>query len=443
MALNTYRDVNKQLRMLSQSAVLEETTTPYLLRTTMLLICLAIISFIWWSSITMVKEVAKTTGEIIPTSYVQSIQHLEGGIISQIFVRDDDLVAKGQTLVRLSGEKILSDYERIATKQLALKLKAVRLRVLAYEETADFESLNGSHPEMVAKEKKILEGMLEARREKQQIIQEQITQKEGQLAILKKEKEIISTNLEIVNTIFKTQHKLYKERLVSEFEYLGAMKEKNNLQGALGTVQIKIAQAKQSIKEFQWRLKSFHSSDRETALQELSEVENQLAENNKILEKLNKQTGRLVIKSPVDGIVKGLTVHTIGGVIPPGTVIMEIVPVDSELIAEIKISPNDIGHIKIGYPANVKVTSYDFSRYGAIDGTVTGISASTFNNEKGMVYYKGMVKFEKNYLGNSAGKNVILPGMIVNADIITGEKSLLSYLLKPIHLSLTSAFGER
>jgi membrane fusion protein, adhesin transport system len=443
MALNNYQDTNKQLRMLSQSAVLEESSTPYLLRTTMLLICLTVIAFIGWAYITMVKEVAKTVGEVIPTDYVQSLQHLEGGIISQILVRDDDTVSKGQMLIRMSGEKILSDYERIETKQRALLLKAIRLRSLAYAKAVDFKNFTTTHPEMVEKEKKILKGIMDARNNEKLVMKEQITQKKEQLKILKKELETTAGNLEIVKTIFKTQHKLYEERLVSESEYLDAMKEKNKLEGTLGTIKIKIVQARQHINEFKWRLKSSQSSSRETVLQKLGEVESEIAENIKVLEKLKKQTERLLIQSPVDGIVKGLAVHTIGGVIAPGSIIMEIVPMDSELIAEIKIPPNEIGHIKIGHPASVAVTAYDPSRYGILDGSVIGISATTFSDERGMVYYKGMVKLDQNYLGDTAGNNVIMPGMIVNADIITGEKSLLSYLLKPIHLSLTSAFQER
>lgn len=138
-----------------------------------------------------------------------------------------------------------------------------------------------------------------------------------------------------------------------------------------------------------------------------------------------------------------MEIHTVGGVIAPGQRLMEIVPLDNELIAEVKVMPLDIGHIGTGDPVNVKITSYDSSRYGSIDGTVTGLSATTFSEAQGAPYYKGQIKLSKNYVGDVEGKNKILPGMIVNADIITGEKSILAYLLKPIHLSMQSAFAER
>jgi HlyD family type I secretion membrane fusion protein len=122
---------------------------------------------------------------------------------------------------------------------------------------------------------------------------------------------------------------------------------------------------------------------------------------------------------------------------------MEIVPTEGEIFAEVRISPNDIGHIKVGYPVIVKISSYDFTRYGSVDGTVKGLSATTFVDEKGQSFYRGVITMEKNYLGEQPGNNMILPGMIVNADIITGTKSLLEYFLKPIHRALNSAFTER
>ena len=160
-------------------------------------------------------------------------------------------------------------------------------------------------------------------------------------------------------------------------------------------------------------------------------------------EKTLLQVNRLEVRAPTNGVVKGLEVNTIGGVIRPGSRLMEIVPSGGELFAEVKVSPNDIGHIKIGYPVIIKVTSYDFSRYGSIDGKVTGLSATTFTNEQGQSFYKGVISLGKNYVGNVEGRNVILPGMIVNVDIITGTKSLLAYFLKPIHKALNSAFSER
>jgi len=178
-------------------------------------------------------------------------------------------------------------------------------------------------------------------------------------------------------------------------------------------------------------------------LQQLGQLQNDLAENKELIHKITQQINRLELRSPAHGIVKGLQIHTIGGIIPPGQPLMEIVPLDKELIAEVKVSPNDIGHIKTGDHVTVKVTTFDFSRYGSIDGTVSVLSATTFTSPQGAPFYKGLIKLDKHYVGNNPEMNKVLPGMIVNADIITGEKSLLAYMLKPIHRSLNSAFIER
>jgi HlyD family secretion protein/adhesin transport system membrane fusion protein len=289
----------------------------------------------------------------------------------------------------------------------------------------------------------MLATMREKLSEQEKVLQEQVTQKQKQLKILEREQKTLSANLKISLAAFKTEEQLYRERLIPEREFLNALKEKNDRLGGLDTIALKISQAQESIKEYQWRLESLGSTSRQAALQELSALESEIAESDKLLEKLRKQAHRLEVRSPVDGIVKGLEIHTVGGVITPGTQIMEVVPTEKELIAEVHISPRDVGHVKVGYPASVKVSSYDFSRYGSLEGRITGISATTFTGPRGDVYYKGNIELQKNYLGSMPGKNMVMPGMIVNADIITGEKSLLAYLLKPIHVSLTSAFKER
>ncbi|MCF6188465.1 MAG: HlyD family type I secretion periplasmic adaptor subunit [Desulfobulbaceae bacterium] len=437
------RDTTEQLRILSQSVMLEEARTPYLIRTTMLIICLAFFIFVGWAALTQIKEMARTSGEIVPSSYVQSIQHLEGGSVEEILVRDDDVVTKGQILLRLRGENIRSDFERVATKVRLLDLRAARLRAFISGDRDVFDRLCRQYSEDNSPEKEILTGMLDSLQREQEILKTQLTQKKEQVKLLTHELTTAEKTLEIAETAFSTQDKLYKERLVAEITYLAVVRELNEQQGQVAGLKIKIIQARDAISEYEWRLQSIVTKAREKTLQQLGVLESERADALEIKEKLRMQIERLAIRSPVDGVVKGLEVHTVGGIIAPGRELMEIVPADSELFAEVKISPNDIGHIKVGFPVVIKITSYDFSRYGSINGTVAGLSATTFANKRGQTFYKGVVTLEKSYVGNDPKQNLILPGMIVNADIITGEKSLLAYFLKPIHKALNSAFSER
>ncbi len=440
---NKNADTTRQLRILSQSAMLEEARTPYLIRTTTLIICLCFIAFVLWSAYAQITERATTTGSIIPSGYVQTIQHLEGGIIERILVHDEDRVHKGQVLIQLKGDEQTRDVNRLAQKLTLLNLQASRLKAFLSGDHAEFERLRGQSAELGDAQKDILTSMSETQQQAQEILKQQIVQKREQVNLHKRELATAREGLRIASTALSTQEKLYKDRLVSETTYLAVLRDKNEQQGKVDTLVIKIAQAEDLIGEFEGRLQSLVAESRNKALQQLEAVEADRAETSEMLQKIQMQTERLAIRAPVAGIVKGLEIHTEGGVVQPGVKIMEIVPTEGEIFAEVRISPNDIGHIKVGYPVIVKVSSYDFTRYGSVDGTVKGLSATTFVDDKGQSFYRGVIILQKNHLGNQAGANMILPGMIVNADIITGTKSLLEYFLKPIHRALNSAFIER
>jgi len=438
MNKKTKHDKNQQLRLLGLTAVLEEATTPYLIRTSTLIVSVAFLSFLVWTGFAQIKEVARTVGEIVPSGHIQIIQHLEGGIVADILVEEDRLVNKGQILLRIRGEAIKADFDRLVIRKNYLEQRRKRLNAFLNSDNKSPEQTSTSDPGY-----DILSGMILAQNDEKQILKEQISQKNEQISLLKREKKTIQKNLIIAKQSFQTQKELYEERLVPQTNYLNALQEINARKGQLDAMTIQIRQAEQSVTEFKWRFQSQDSKSKDNILQQLGQLEDELAENKEMINKITRQIKRLELRSPTNGIVKGLEIHTIGGIIPPGQPLMEIVPLDKELIAEVRISPTDIGHIKTGDHVTVKVTTFDFSRYGSINGTVSGLSATTFTNEHGAPYYKGMIKLEKHYVGNDPELNKVLPGMIVNADIITGEKSLLAYMLKPIHRSLNSAFIER
>ncbi len=436
MGKKAKQDRNQQLRLLGLTAVLEEATTPYLVRTSTLVISLAFITFLVWTGFAKIKEVARTVGEIVPSGHVQVIQHLEGGLVDEILVQEDAIVEKGQVLLRIRGESIKADLSRLISRQNYIRERENRLKSFLDSDQSATQSTEDD-------EYSILSGMLVAQQHEKEILKEQIIQKNEQILLLKQEKETILKNLVIAEQSFRTQKELYEERLVPQTNYLNALQEITARRGQLSTMDIQITQAENSVKEFEWRLQSQNSKNRDDVLQQLGLVKNEMVENDELIAKLETQIKRLELRSPARGIVKGLEIHTIGAVIPPGQPLMEIVPIDEELLAEVKVSPADIGHVKKGDHVTVKVTTFDFSRYGSINGTISGLSATTFTSKQGAPYYKGLIKLEKHYVGNDPEVNKVLPGMIVNADVITGEKSLLAYLLKPIHRSLNSAFIER
>lgn len=343
----------------------------------------------------------------------------------------------------LAGNNIRSELERMKVKQYMLKLRAERLSALSENREPNFQKLFDEYPELVRKQEEILKAINISNDEEKAVIQKQLQQKIDGRDSLIKSKINLSKTIEIAKETFILESKAYQAGIGSKTTYLQAKSNYINQKGDFERLNSQLIQADQQISEYQSRLKSFTYNSRDKALQELGEVDGLITENEKIIKNLNLRVNQLIIKAPVSGIVKGLEINTIGGVVSPGKKIMEIVPVDQELVAEIKIPPHDVGHVSVGDVVTVKITSYDFSRYGTIQGSVESISASTFQNDRGVTYYKARVKFEKNYVGIDPQKNIILPGMELMGDIITGDKTVMAYLLKPIQISLNGAFSER
>lgn len=434
---------NEQLRFLSQTAFIEEATTPYMLRFTLWAISGTMFLFILWASLANVKEVVKTTGVVIPSGHVQIIQHIEGGVVTDIKIFEGQIVKKNQPLLILAGENIKSERGRLRVKQFTLKLRAERLSAITSGRKPDFSKISHQFPGMIKKQHEILNSMMLSQTEEKSVIKNQLQQKIDAKQSLKKNKSTLLKNLKIALESYSIEQQAFKAGIGLKTTYLSAKSNLIQQRGDLERLKIEIKQSNEQIKEFESRLKSFDSSSRGKLLQELGEIDNLIAENGNVLNSLNEKVDRLVIRAPVSGIVKGLDINTIGAVVSPGKAIMEIVPSDRELVAEIKIMPHDVGHITLGDPVSVKITSYDFSRYGIINGTLESISPTTFVTEKGETHYKARVRLEKGFVGHNSKKNIIMPGMEIMGDIVTGDKTVMQFLLKPIHVSLMGAFSER
>lgn len=217
----------------------------------------------------------------------------------------------------------------------------------------------------------------------------------------------------------------------------------NQLKGQLAETENQEKRARDAIREAKTRMQSLSADLKDQAMRDLGQIEADLAEIKKSMTRQVSTAARTTVTSPVRGLVKGLNVHTIGAVIEPGKVIMEIVPIDEELIVEALVAPQDVGMIRVGQPVKIKVSAFDFSRYGTIPGTLDSVSASTFQGEEGQFFYKAKVKLSRNHVGPVPDANLILPGMTVQADIVTGDKTILQYLLKPVQIAADEALHER
>lgn len=434
---------DRQTRFLAQSVILEEGGSSGLVRGAMLTICIVILLFLGWSMVTNVDEVAVTSGEVIPSGQVQALQHLEGGIVRQILLEEGQVVEQGQVLITLDETAAVTELQKLEARRAGLEIRSERLRALGTGGVPDWSKVGSRYPNMLNDQQRIYEGSLEAFFSRQETIRKQIEQRRADLELLDEREQTLIRTAEIFAEELEVREKLYKEGLTSKISYLDAKRSMNTARGELADLISERERATQAIKESQSRLDEIETDFREQSLAELSESANELIQVEEALIQARDRVRRLKIVAPVRGIVKGLNIHTVGGVIPPGEIITEIVPLDKELVIEGKIKPRDVGHVRIGQPVTVKVTTYDFARFGGISGELKDVSASTFLDEQGEPYYKGIVELDRNYVGKDPSQNRVMPGMTVQADIKTGKKTLFEYLLKPVYSSVSTAFRER
>lgn len=434
---------DRQTRFLAQSVILEEAGSSGLIRVAMVTISTVVCLFLGWAAITTVDEIAATSGEVVPSGQVQSIQHLEGGIVKEILVQEGNLVEKGQVLMRMNPEQALAELDQMRARRAALLLQSERARAVGLDQKPDWAIAGPGYENVVRDQTSLYKGQMENATNRREVIRRQIDQKKSELALFSDQERTLRKNLTLLTQQMEVREKLFKEGLGTRLLYLDIQKQVNEAQGNINKLAGDKQRAAEALGEAQSRLLELDTQMRETALGELGTVGTELASLREAVHKLEDRARRLELKAPVRGIVKGLKVFTVGGVVPPGAVIMEVVPMDKELIVETRISVRDIGHVRVGQPVTVKVVTYDFARYGGITGELKDISATTFLDEKQQPYYKGIVVLDRNYVGFDPERNRVMPGMTVQADVTTGEKTLLQYLLKPVYSSVMTSFRER
>ncbi len=429
-------------RLLSTATLLEEKGPPKALCHLLLLICLLVGGFVAFAVETEITEASAVHGEVVPAGSVNIIQHLEGGIISQVLVEEGQVVRKGQPLVRLDEAAAQAELDQMRAMEISLALRSQRLRAFVMGREPDF-SAGDTYANLVEDQYAVLEMQLRAHDSQRQVIESRIQQRAAHIDTLEDQKAHLQEQIAISRKLLGMRKKLLDKGLVSRVTYLeterGLSLVRSDLTGIIG----QIAEAGAALGEARNSLLELDAKLRSEALEEMGRVTAELAQVREKLARLEDRVTRLEIAAPVRGIVKGLQTKTIGGVVRPGETLMELVPLGDALVAEVKINPRDVGHVAIGQPANVKISTYDSARFGGVEGTLKHISASTFQEDRGEAFYKGVIELSQDYVGSDPAANPILPGMVVDADIVTGNRSLFRYLLKPIYRGLDSAFHER
>lgn len=409
------------------------------------LIALFVACFVAWAAIAEIDELVKGAGKVIPSKRLQLVQNLEGGIVSEILVSEGDFVEPGQVVMRLDDTQFDSSFRERQSKVQALQIKESRLRTeLDGGSTLPLDARwSGSEAVALRTEEQAL---LERRNAQQEnalkIIGQQIEQKNQALAqanVLqsqsREERQLAQKELDILNPLFE-------QGVVSEVEVLRAEKNMLKAKSDLARYTFQIPQVEAEISELRSKLDSEQLKYRRLVQEELNAVLAELAQVTQTRGALEDRLKRTQIRSPVKGTVKELWVNTIGGVVQPGMDILSIVPLEDRLLVEARIKPADIAHLYPGQKARVKLTAFDYALFGGLDAEVVHISADTLSQEGEESYYLVKVRTEKSVLGGGQKAMPIIPGMVAEVDILTGKKTILSYLLKPVLRARDKALTE-
>ena len=421
---------------------------PIFAKITIPLIILLMASAVAWTSFAEIDEITRGQGKVIPATKTQVVQATEAGVVKEILVRIGQVVEKGDLIIRLDDTTTTSNLGESVAKFRALKARLARLNL---EQTGNYDTPYQCPEELVPSstiicenEAKLFISKRDNYRNKLAVLKQRLVQREREMGETKANIKRFEGSLALSKSELSLLQPLAKRGLVAKTELIRVQKDVNEFGGQLNLTRESVEKIKGAISEATLQMKELGLQLQQNAFNEKTEA---LAEMSVLEETVRGGANRVArtdIRSPVDGIINSLTINTIGSFVQPGSPIAEIVPTSEELLIEAQISPRDIAFVLEGLKAKVNVTAYDFSIYGGLDAIVTTVTAdSIVDQQSGETYFYVRVKTNKSYLEYRGKQFQITPGMICSVDIITGKKTILHYLLKPLNKARQEALTER
>lgn len=417
---------------------------PRIIRLTIWALVGFVLFFILWAAFAQVEEVTRGDGKAIPSSRLQKIQNLEGGIVTEIFVREGQVVEAGDPLLRLDDTRFASNVGETEADRLSLELRVERLSAEIDGRDINIPAhFHAEAPALATSEQQLFQSRQQQLADEVAGLEEQLTQRRQELRELESKRGQFSRGLELLRQEIRMSEPLVAEGAISPVEVLRLKRAEVESRGQLDATSLAIPRARAAITEVERKIDETRGRFRSDTLAQLAEARTELNRIQSTGKALEDRVRRTLVTSPVRGIVKQMLVNTIGGVIQPGNDLVEIVPLDDSLLVEARIRPQDIAFLHPGQSATVKFTAYDFTIYGGLKAELEQIGADTVTDEDGNSYYLIQLRTEKSHLGTAEHPLLIIPGMVTSVDIMTGKKSILSYLLKPILRARAEALRER
>ena len=409
------------------------------------LVIILLATFVLWAALTDIDEFAIADGVVEPKEQVKVVQHLEGGVIDAILIREGDLVVAGQILLRLNLGVVNLNREEKQQELDALILKRDRLNAEVSDNMPEFTSIEAKrNKNFMATEQATFQARLQEKNLALEVIKKKIVQRNLEIQELQEKYRAVVNDLKIQTQQLAIQADLLKQGLISKIDFLTVKAKAVKARGEKAILLKGIPKAKAAKEQAEAEYTEIIGQFKRRATDELNDIALKIMKIKAILNVANEQKGRAVVRSPIDGIIKQLRFNTLGGVIRPGEAILDIVPKTDNLIVEAKLNPVDRGYVRMGQFTTVKLATFDFSRYGGLEGEVIRIGADSQTDKiTGETYFEMDIRTTRNYLGIAEQQLVITPGMEATVEVKTGFRTVLEYLLKPMLRIKYEGFRER
>ena len=402
------------------------------------------IAAVWWAYETSLDEVTRGEGKVVPSSKIQVIQNLEGGILAEVLVSEGQSVEKGQVLLKIDDTRFSSSFRETELKFYELLARSTRLK--AESSGSNFivpKEVVETSPALAENEKSLHQSRQNELNSTLRVLRQQLAQKQQELVERGAKQSQLKTSYDLSYKEMTISEPLVAAGVMSEIELLRLKRAANDLHGEMEANRLAVPRIRSAQNEVKQKIEEQTLQFKAQAAREFSEVNAEFERTKESVVSLQDRVARTQVRSPVKGTINQLKINTVGGIIQPGMDLLEIVPIEDNLLVETKIRPADIAFLRPGQEAMIKLTAYDFSIYGGLLAKLERISADTITDEEGNSFYLIYLRTDKNYIDNGEELLHIIPGMTTTVDILTGKKTVLDYLLKPILKARNEALRER
>ena len=437
------RASNVELEYMSDASAALLLKSPKGGRMLVIISLVAILIGIIWASWAEIDEITRGDGKVVPSSRLQVVQNLEGGILEQLQVREGDLVQKGQILMTLDDTSFNSSFKESEVEYYSAIAAVARLKAQVEDSELVFPKEVSEFLDIQHRELKLFNSQRRGLETELDIVGEKVRQSEQEVRAMETRRDHLKRSYELGMKELSMTRPLAVKGVVSEVEMIQLEQRVNDLLSELNEAELSLPRLRSTLQEQKGREREVVVKFKEESQEELRDLEIKLAQLGESRKSLEDQVARREVRAPLAGIVKKIYVTTVGGVVQPGMDLIEIVPVEEALLVEARINPKDVAFIQVGDLAIVKLTAYDFAIYGGLEGVVSHISADTITDDQGESFYQVRIRTSENHLGTPEKPLEIIPGMHAQVDIVTGKKTILSYLLKPILKARDNALTER